>query len=311
VRERPPYRDLPDGRAWDVLDPRLGSLGLLMPERVAAAARLVRTGTRFALDLPLDQPSPPLFGREPFRHDVFSFGVDNVFDDKLDNFFPQGSTQWDGFGHFGDPAAGFFGGRAAADIEAKGLGIEAWAETGIAGRGVLLDVARHAGCAGDAFFGIGPDLLAETAAAQGVEVRAGDVLCVRVGWLAAYRRLDAAGRQAVSAASRDGDIERFQSPGLAPGPAIAEYLWDHGVAAIAVDNPAVEPLGPGAFPDRLVDIVHVRVLARLGIPLGELFDFEALAEHCAGDGVYEFLFTSKPLRIPGGLGSPPNAIAIK
>jgi kynurenine formamidase len=310
VSERPAYRDLPDGRAWDVLDRRLGSLELLTPERVAAAARLVRTGARFALDLPLDQPSPPLFGREPFRHTVFSFGIDNVFDDKLDNFFPQGSTQWDGFGHFGDPAAGFFGGRAAADIEAKTLGIEAWAEAGLAGRGVLLDVARHAGLKGDAFSEIGPDLLAETASAQGVELHPGDVLCVRVGWVASYRRLDPAGREAVSAASRTGDIEHFQSPGLAPGSAIAEYLWDHGVAAIALDNPAVEPLGPGVFRDPL-ETMHVRVLARLGIPLGELFDFEAHAEHCAGDGAYDFLFTSKPLRIPGGLGSPPNAIALK
>ncbi len=57
--------------------------------------------------------------------------------------------------------------------------------------------------------------------------------------------------------------------------------------------------------------VHVRVLALLGIPLGELFDFDALADHCASDGVYEFLFTSKPLGIRGGLGSPPNALAIK
>ena len=116
---RPKYRDLPDGSAWDVLDPRLGSLELLTPERVAAAARLVRTGTRFALDLPLDLPSPPFFSREPYRHEVFSLGTDYVFDDKLDNYFPQSSTQWDGFGHFGHPAKGFFGGRAADDIRSN------------------------------------------------------------------------------------------------------------------------------------------------------------------------------------------------
>jgi hypothetical protein len=59
------------------------------------------------------------------------------------------------------------------------------------------------------------------------------------------------------------------------------------------------------------DIVHVRVMVELGIPLGEFFDFDALAEDCAADGVYEFLFTSKPLGIPGGIGSPPNAMALK
>jgi kynurenine formamidase len=310
VSERPAYRDLPDGSAWDVLDPRLGSLELLTSERVAAAARLVRTGTRFALDLPLDLPSPPFFGREPFRHDVFSLGMDYVFDDKLDNFFPQSSTQWDGFGHFGHPAKGFFGGRGAADIRAKTLGVDAWAEAGLAGRGVLLDVARHADIAPDTSFAIGPDLLAATAAAQGVELRTGDILCVRVGWLALYRTLDSTGREALSAGSREYSFERFRMPGLAPGPAIAEFLWDHGVAAIAVDNPGVEPFGPGVIATT-ADTVHTRVLALLGIPLGEFFDLDTLAEHCASDGVYEFLFTSKPLGIPGGLGSPPNALAIK
>jgi kynurenine formamidase len=251
-----------------------------------------------------------LFGRELFRHEVFSLGLDYVFDDKLDNFFPQSSTQWDGFGHFGHPTKGFFGGRDAADISAKTLGVDAWAETGIAGRGVLLDVARHAGIAADTSFAIGPDLLTATASAQGVELRAGDILCVRVGWLEWYRSLDAAARDAVAAGSRDYRFEQFRTPGLAPGPAIAEYLWDHGVAAIAVDNPGVEPFGPGVMrgPD---ESVHTRVLALLGIPLGEFFDLDALADHCAGDGVYEFLFTSKPLGVRGGIGSPPNALAIK
>ncbi len=41
MSDRPAYRDLPGGRAWEHLDPRLGSLALLTPERVAAAAKLV------------------------------------------------------------------------------------------------------------------------------------------------------------------------------------------------------------------------------------------------------------------------------
>src|SRR5205814_10167945 len=130
---------------------------------------------------------------------------------------------------------------------------------------------------------IGPELLTETASGQGIDVRAGDILCVRVGWLAWYRGIDAARREAVAAGSRDYSFEHFQTPGLAPGPAIAEYLWDHGVAAVAGDNPGVEPFGPGVMrgPD---DSVHTRVLALLGIPLGEFFDFDALADHRASDG---------------------------
>jgi len=47
------------------------------------------------------------------------------------------------------------------------------------------------------------------------------------------------------------------------------------------------------------------------MPIGELWYLESLAADCAADGVYEFMFTSAPLNILGGVGSPPNAIAIK
>ena len=307
---RPKYSDLPDGSAWDVLDPALGSLGLLTSERVAAAAKLAKTGKRFSLDLPLNLPSPSFFGREPFVHTIFSLGMANVYDDKLDNFFPQSSTQWDGFGHFGHAEKGFFGGRSGSQVEGATLGIEAWAAVGIAGRGVLLDVARHIDVPANEVFAISPDMLAASADAQKVELREGDVLCVRTGWLDWYKALDAAGREAVATASREHNFHDFQTPGIAPGPGIAEFLWDHGVAAIAVDNPAVEPMGPGGMggPN---ESVHTCVLALLGIPLGEFFDLDALADDCASDGAYEFLFTSAPLGIPGGLGSPPNALAIK
>ena len=82
---------------------------------------------------------------------------------------------------------------------------------------------------------------------------------------------------------------------------------------MAVDNPGVEPFGPAMMDGSsgINDSLHTRVLAMLGIPLGEFFDFDALAGDCEGDGRWEFLFTSAPLTIPGGVGSPPNALAIK
>jgi len=309
---RPRFSDLPDGCAWEVLDPALGSLALLTPERVAAAARLVLTGRRFALDLPIDQPDPPFFGREPVQHTVFDYS-ETVLDDRLDGYFPQGSTQWDAFSHFAHSTRGFFGGHdRAAILEGQALGVDAWHPAGIVGRGVLLDVARHVDIPADSSFQVTPEVLQETATVQGVEVREGDVLCVRVGWIAWYRTLDADSRADLAARSR-GSLAGFVVPGLGPGRATAEWLWDHGVAALAVDNPAVEPIPPsgGAASNGPDEMLHVRVLAMLGIPLGELFDFEALAADCAADGVYEFLFTSAPLGIPGGIGSPPNALAIK
>jgi hypothetical protein len=49
----------------------------------------------------------------------------------------------------------------------------------------------------------------------------------------------------------------------------------------------------------------------MGLTLGEIFDFEALATDCAGDGVYEFLFSAPPLPITRAVGSPINPIAVK
>jgi len=46
------------------------------------------------------------------------------------------------------------------------------------------------------------------------------------------------------------------------------------------------------------------------MPIGEMFDLERLAEECEKRGRWSFFVTSAPLRVPGGIASPPNAIAI-
>jgi hypothetical protein len=49
----------------------------------------------------------------------------------------------------------------------------------------------------------------------------------------------------------------------------------------------------------------------MGMLVGEIFDLEGLADDCAADGVYEFLFVAPPLPITGAVGSPINPQAIK
>jgi hypothetical protein len=58
-------------------------------------------------------------------------------------------------------------------------------------------------------------------------------------------------------------------------------------------------------------MLHFSLLGLLGIPIGELFDLDALAEDCAADGRYTCLLTSAPLNLSAGVASPPNALAIK
>jgi kynurenine formamidase len=307
----PKYRELARldnigaNHSWGVFGPddNLGTLNLLDERALLAAAATVRTGERIGLSLALHEPDPPLFRREPYQHTLRQIG--SMWDDRLDNFFPQGSSQWDGFRHHRVREHGFYGG--VTDDPAAGkdrLSIHHWARGGIIGRGVLLDVAGYLGAEA-------PDALAENpmdaallravADAQAVEVRSGDVLCLRTGWLAAYRGVSPERRQEISA-QRSG----IASTGLAADEATAELLWDWHISAVTADNPAVE-VTPG---DKAVGSLHRRLLAMLGIPLGELFDFDTLAARLSAEGRWEFMFVSVPLALAGGLGSPANAVAI-
>ncbi len=316
--ELPSYDDLPVKKgapprsAWGLWgdDDELGCLNLLTAERMAAAAGLVRRGAAFPLNLRVDRPDPPLYGRGRVRHTITGEGGDGR-DDYLDNFWPQASSQWDSLRHIRHPEYGWYNGVRDDEIvagDAGKLGIDTMARRGIAGRGVLLDVARCFATRGRRidFFApelITPDDLEACAGAQGVEVRTGDVLLVRTGWLAWYsNEATPEVREAIS------DRDQLKAPGLGPAEEMAGWLWDQHVAAVAADNPALEVWPPRP---ETGDFMHWRLTPLLGMPIGELWDLDALAADCADDGAYEFLFTSAPLNVPGGVGSPPNAMAIK
>ncbi|WP_229052376.1 cyclase family protein [Aeromicrobium sp. Leaf350] len=305
----PRYDDLPlvDGtdlrHAWDVFGrgDSLGTLNHLTDERRLAALGCARTGRTVSLTLPLDRPHAPPFGRDPLVHRLyqangFSWG------DRIEHLDLQGSSQWDGLLHVLHKEVGFYGGHRGEPADAPQLGIDAWARTGIVGRGVLLDVGAYLDARGerDALGGraVTAQELAEVADLQGTELREGDVLCVRFGWHTAFAALD-----------RDAGVGLMARPrtnGLSAEPATAAFLWDHRVAAVVSDNPTVE-VQPG---DPAAGFLHHRLITMLGMPLGELFDLDELAEACAAAGTWDFLFAAVPLNLPGGVGSPANAVAV-
>src|SRR5579884_2938717 len=57
--------------------------------------------------------------------------------------------------------------------------------------------------------------------------------------------------------------------------------------------------------------MHQLAIRDMGLTLGEMFVLDALADDCAADGVWEFLFAAPPLRVTGGVGSPLNPLAVK
>ncbi len=304
----------PAHSAWGVFgdDDQVGTINLLTPERVIQAANFVRSGRVFALNLPIDIPDPPLFKRGKHRHTIKQF-ASYILDDYLDNFYPQASSQWDALSHVKHPKLGGYNGIPDSEITGYGgskLGIDNLARRGIAGRGILADVGRYYERLGKqlnhATNDVVPleDLLA-TLEAQKTSVWPGDVLLVRIGWTKAYRVMS--GEQKAELA-RD-----TKTPGIEGSARTAKWLWDQHIAAVGSDSPGLEAVPPPNVSDFMEadDLLHFHMLSFFGMPIGEMWNLEELAEDCANDSRYEFFFTSAPLNIPGGVGSPPNALAIK
>jgi kynurenine formamidase len=301
---RPSFAELPKGNARGVFGANdwFGTLNLLTPERTVQAAGLVATGEVVSLNASVtdwNQPSmlgDPNRGNTRHRH----FRGDFHADDILDDFNPQTSSQWDHFLHLRDVDHGGF----YNDHEFGGPGIELWADRGIVGRGVLLDVPAWSESVGrpwdwQAPIAITVDDMESCADWHGVSITAGTILLVRTGWETGYRSL--------SDDERAKPAKALQSPGLASDVSVAEWLWDNGIAAVAADNPTLEAW---PMPDSPAEWLHKHLLARLGIPIGELWLLDALAARCRDIGRHEFLLTSAPMNLPTGVSSPPNALAI-
>lgn len=285
-------------------DDQRGTTNLITPERIAAAAGLIRTGETLALGIPLDSDGPqpggdrtnPIrlmaeTGQEQMFPGGFRYADDYVFMPLQagSQYDALAHVHYDGFLYNGHPAGGLtVKGAAACGIENQ--------SNGIVGRGVLLDVAGHRGVEwlerGEL---IGPDELDEVAAAQGVDVGAGDILLIRTGWLA----------KLVAERSR----RAFMSgePGLSL-PA-ARWLRERDVAVVGADNWGVEA-APGPRPDVMFEL-HMVLIRDMGVTLAEMLDLEELADACARDGRYAFFYAGSPLKFTRGVGSPINPLAVR
>jgi kynurenine formamidase len=294
---------------WGAED-EIGTANFITPEIIVEAARLVRKGQVLSLALPLNPRTPTDPSRPPMQHFVRSARLrvadhgwpgESEFADDWISMSPQTGTQWDGLCHAfreGKIYNGYDAGQAInPHVGARKCSIDRLA-TYFVTRGVLLDIAKHKGARNlpGGFTVIAADL--EGAAhAQGVEVRRGDALLIRTGWLAFWNRATAKERESFY------DV----APGL--GMSAAEWLQAREVACIGVDNVAVE-VKPAEDGKSMLPL-HPVLIRDLGLTIGELFWLEDLAAACLAEGRWEFLFVGQPLRITGGLGSPINPLAIR
>jgi kynurenine formamidase len=178
----------------------------------------------------------------------------------------------------------------------------------IVGRGVLLDVAKYKGT--DPLpvnYWITTADLQNTAKAQGVEIRKGDVLLIRTGWRKMWDEPGPDGRVDLSHA-------KYLQPEPGVGPDTLRFLNDMEIVAIGADTAAVEwnfPLQAGysrkAFGGFQGLPLHVDFIWNRGAYILEIMNLDELAK----DQAYEFLFVVAPLLLRGGIGVPVNPIAIR
>jgi len=300
---------------WGPKD-EIGTLNHTTADDIVAAARLVRKGKVISLALNFDNHGPqgakskyPALGRINPLHTMLRTGTD-AYSGVLDHrgiraaddmvVMPlQCGTQWDGLGHifYENYMWNGYDCREVTSAGAQKCGIEK-TKNKMVGRGVFLDVPRALGMEilpdGHA---ITTEQLDLTAKKQKVEVKKGDFVVVRTGQMEAK----------LTAGSWDG-----YPGGDAPGFSFETLEWIQRtqLAALASDTWGCE-VRPNESEAGINQPWHWITIPMMGMTMGEIFYVKDLAEDCAADKVYEFLFVAPALPITGAVGSPTNPLAIK
>jgi kynurenine formamidase len=288
-------------------DDQLGTLNLLTPERVRAAAGLVRSGRRVSLEIPIntvagpDNPNPAIH-HVVQGHDIdigsggLRFGLDYLgiafHGDCHSHVDALNHISYDGLTYNGKPATEVLTTRGGTS-----LGIDAVAGSGgVVGRGVLLDIPRLRGVKwlepGEAVTRAELEACEE---AEGVHLGEGDIFVYRTGHH--RRRLELGAWDNGPTGEGKAGLHVDTIP----------WMHERGIAAFLPD-------GDGeAIPscvDGMAYPIHPLQIVAMGMLTADSLQFEDLARACEEEGRFEFMVVGLPLRLPGGTGSPWNPIAI-
>ncbi|NLG46917.1 cyclase family protein [Gordonia sp. (in: high G+C Gram-positive bacteria)] len=295
-------------------DDEVGSLNYLTPDQVLRGAAQIKRGALFTLQRLIGDPNgdPVWPGRSPATREMildeshwdegsdgpaFPGGL-HYADDKI-NAFLQGSTQYDALGHVwydgkiwnGYDARTTIGGLDKASVAPIG-------ERGVAGRAVLLDMARYRGKPyldpKETF--THRDLIA-CAEQQGTPIEKRDIIMIRTNHLQLFFE------------KGDAFYDDFCESGLEYSPELVEWFQDMEIPNLVTDTIANEVTVDPSTGVALV--LHNALMRNLGIAFTEICNLEALADDCAEDGRYSCFYVAAPLKIHRATGSPVNPVAIK
>lgn len=250
--------------------------------------------------------------------------TDVVSDDQV-NICLQYSTQWDALSHVGsffdadgdgeDEKVYFNGFRAGEHVvgpksydgeatpeterAAQRLGIQNFAQHGMQGRAVMIDLEAHLGR--DRQF-VDFAMLSKIMEKDGVTVERGDMVVFHTGFadeILSMNRNPSKEKLGNSCAVLDGRDQ-----------ALLDWISESGAAALIADNYAVEgiPSKPKDGPRPMLPLHH-HCLFKLGLPLAELWYLTDLARWLREHSRSRFLLTAPPLNLPGAVGSPATPVA--
>jgi kynurenine formamidase len=306
--------DAPDNWGRWGTDDEIGAVNYLTSDEVLRGIGAVENGEAHALGLPVARPKgDPAWpgradtahytdrdeghyesGKEPSRNGTH--GAEDVVHMPL-----HGTTHVDAPGHVwydGELYNGFDAGTTKGGLDQAA--IDGVGEHGILGRGVLLDVARHRGVdALERGERITLDELTACADAQGVTIESRDIPLIRTGWLEQYYDKDGV------------DIyeDTFREPGLTYSNSLVEWFHNLEIPAFGTDTIANEQTVSDETGTPIP--LHPALLRDQGVLFVEMLKLDALADACAADDRYLFLFIAAPLKIVRATASPVNPLAVR
>ena len=300
---------------WGAND-ELGCLNFLTNEEVLRGVKAVRQGKTFTLGIPLARPQgDPLYPSrsQPIRTMVSDKGMylsgraqalpgGLEYADDVIVMFLQGTTQYDALGHvwYGDKIYNGYDAKTTIGGLQK-CSIEPIANKGVIGRGVLLDIARLKGKKHlDPNESIHVADLEAAAKKQNSPIEKHDILLIHTGWLKRYYDEGLAGFFPGG---------QMQEPGLAYSKELVQWIHEMEIPSIGSDTIATEQTWHHESGTMIP--LHMALLFHLGVVFNEISWLHDLAEDCAQDGQYTFLFVGLPLKVVNGAGSPVNPAAIK
>jgi len=307
-------RDCPNNWGkWGEKD-EIGCLNYLDENQVLRGIKAVSKGKVFSLGVPIAHPNgDPVFpGRTQAirinRRDRASYvtgkverrygGLESA--DDLIIMYLHGTTHIDALGHpwYGDKIWNGYNANETVHTVTK-ASIFPIAQKGIIGRGVLIDVAR---CKGKDHLSRGEEIKLEDlitcSEKQGIKIEKRDIILIRTGWLKLFYEK-----------GKDEFYRDFLEPGLTYRKETVNWFKEMEIPLLGTDTLANEMT---KHPETGIMLpLHAALIRNLGVIFNEIVWLEDLANDCAMDNKWDFLYVASPLKVYGGTGSPVNPLAIK